>query len=204
VGKLYILRHGNTFDAGDIIRRVGCRTDMPLSLSGLNQAKMVAQMFATKGIFFERAYCSALMRTRQTAEEVLKVGDNDCRLTVLSFLNEIDYGPDENQPESAVVERIGNDALFLWDTQGLVPQGWLVEEELIRKGWQLLLQETALDADRNVLVVTSNGIARFVLPLIARMEGEVPLENLKLGTCRYGVVDCKPEGAEFVAWNVKF
>ena len=36
---IYIVRHGNTFDKGDVVTRVGARTDLPLSRSGFAQAE---------------------------------------------------------------------------------------------------------------------------------------------------------------------
>ena len=39
MSRVYIVRHGNTFDRGDVILRVGGRTDIPLSTSGIDQAK---------------------------------------------------------------------------------------------------------------------------------------------------------------------
>ncbi|HAO37083.1 MAG TPA: histidine phosphatase family protein, partial [Hyphomonas sp.] len=38
MARLIIVRHGNTFDKGDTVTRVGGRTDLPLSASGLAQA----------------------------------------------------------------------------------------------------------------------------------------------------------------------
>ncbi|MFZ4686424.1 MAG: histidine phosphatase family protein [Hyphomonadaceae bacterium] len=36
--RIFIVRHGNTFDKGDVVTRVGGRTDLPLSTSGSAQA----------------------------------------------------------------------------------------------------------------------------------------------------------------------
>ncbi|MEO1406790.1 MAG: histidine phosphatase family protein, partial [Pseudomonadota bacterium] len=73
---IYIVRHGNTFDKGDIVTRVGARTDLPLSSSGEAQADRLATHFrdiAPNG--FTAAYCSELQRTRQTAETILQAYD---------------------------------------------------------------------------------------------------------------------------------
>ncbi|MEL6754250.1 MAG: histidine phosphatase family protein, partial [Pseudomonadota bacterium] len=43
---LYIVRHGNTFDTGDTVLRVGGRTDLPLSTSGEMQATALGIHFA--------------------------------------------------------------------------------------------------------------------------------------------------------------
>ena len=73
---IYIVRHGNTFDKGDVVTRVGARTDLPLSSSGRAQAEKLAAHFrevAPQG--FSAAYCSPLQRTRQTAETILGAYD---------------------------------------------------------------------------------------------------------------------------------
>ena len=35
MARVIICRHGNTFDKGDLVRRVGARTDLALSKSGI-------------------------------------------------------------------------------------------------------------------------------------------------------------------------
>ena len=68
---LYIVRHGNTFDKGDTVTRVGGRTDLPLSVSGLKQAAALADHFEKHGLSFATASTSPLKRTRVTAETIL-------------------------------------------------------------------------------------------------------------------------------------
>jgi len=43
MSRIVICRHGNTFDKGEIVTRVGARTDLPLSTSGRTQAKILAK-----------------------------------------------------------------------------------------------------------------------------------------------------------------
>ncbi|HBU32950.1 MAG TPA: histidine phosphatase family protein, partial [Hyphomonas sp.] len=69
MARLIIVRHGNTFDKGDTVTRVGGRTDLPLSASGLAQADALANHFADTR--FVAAFCSPLMRTRQTARAMI-------------------------------------------------------------------------------------------------------------------------------------
>ncbi|MEO1324200.1 MAG: histidine phosphatase family protein, partial [Pseudomonadota bacterium] len=137
---IYIVRHGNTFDKGDTVTRVGARTDLPLSQSGQAQADKLAEHFrsiAPEG--FDVAFCSALQRTRQTAETILRVCGSRRGLQVLDFLKEVDYGPDENQPEDRVIARIGEAALEAWDREAVPPPGWDVEPENIIAEWASLL-----------------------------------------------------------------
>ena len=62
---IYIVRHGNTFDKGDTVTRVGARTDLDLSVSGQAQADALGTYFRDKGIVFSRTIAGPLKRTRQ-------------------------------------------------------------------------------------------------------------------------------------------
>ena len=201
--EIYIVRHGNTFDKGDTITRVGARTDLPLSASGQTQAEALALHFmALVPAGFGTAYCSALQRTRQTAEAILAVRETRPTLKTLEFLREVDYGVDENQPEEAVIARIGEAALAAWDRDAVPPPGWDVDPEAIKGAWRNLLHSLAsMDADGPVLVVTSNGIARFVLDAIT--EFEIEPESIKLKTGAYGHLRARGNAVTLVSWNVR-
>lgn len=197
MARLFIVRHGNTFDAGDVVTRVGGRTDLPLSSSGRRQAEALAAHFAEAR--FTAALASPLQRTRATARAILGARTDAPALLIRSFLREIDYGPDENQPEEAVLARLGEAALKAWDEDGAPPPGWLVDPAAIRAGWAALLAETgALAADARVLVATSNGTARF-LPDVVDTAPEGLDRKLKTGA--WGEVDVTPAGARIAAWN---
>ena len=200
---VYIVRHGNTFDKGDTITRVGARTDLPLSVSGQTQAEALALHFmAVVPMGFSAAYCSALQRTRQTAEAILAVCGTRPTLETLDFLREVDYGVDENQPEDVVIARIGEAALAAWDKDAVPPPGWDVDPEAIKGAWRDLLQSIAsMDADKPALIVTSNGIARFVLDAITDFETQP--ESIKLKTGAYGRISTRDDAITLVSWNVR-
>lgn len=199
MARLFIIRHGNTFDSGDTVTRVGGRTDLPLSTSGQAQATALAVHFA--GIHFKAAFCSSLERTRATARAILGTHTSAPPLLILPFLTEIDYGPDENQPEDVVAARIGDAALAAWDRDAMPPDGWHVDPAALRNSWKALLDRAqGLDAEDCILIVTSNGIARFVPDVV----DEVP-ETLdrKLKTGAWGEVEIKDGSARITAWNVR-
>ena len=202
---VFIIRHGNTFDAGDVVTRVGARTDLPLSRSGRAQADLLADYFATEvPQGFAQAYCSALIRTRQTADMVLQRYDEAPELAVLGFLREIDYGPDENQPETAVIARIGTQALCDWDTSAIPPPGWEIEPDAIIQHWENLFKMLA-ESDtggKPVLIVTSNGIARFALA--AADTSTTKQGEIKLKTGAFGRFSLKPGSrARVEKWNIQ-
>lgn len=191
--KLYIVRHGNTFERGDVVTRVGGRTDLPLSPSGRAQAEALQAHLA--GVAFVSARSGPLKRTRETALAILK-GREAPELTTELFLREIDYGPDENRPEDQVVARIGADALEAWEAHGVPPPGWRVDPAALVGNWQELLRKLAA-IDGAHLIVTSNGIARFALTA----AGDARLGKLRTGA--YGVVAVDAAGARVESWDVR-
>lgn len=197
MATLYVVRHGNTFDARDVVTRVGGRTDLPLSASGRAQAAALAAHF--EGTRFAAALASPLERTRATARAILSRRTDSPALLIRSFLREIDYGPDENQPEEAVIARLGAAALKAWDEDGTPPEGWIVDPAAIRSGWSALLLEIAgLPADANVLVVTSNGTARFLPDVVD--EAPAGLDR-KLKTGAWGEVLLDGKSSLIKDWN---
>lgn len=199
--RIYVVRHGNTFDKGDIVRRVGGRTDLPLSVSGREQAERLAGHFKTNGIAFDKAFSSPLKRTMETAETILNAQGGNLRIETATFLKEIDYGPDENAPEQDVVRRIGEEAMRRWEAEAIPPPGWRVDTEGLVAAWASFLSEFANSEAQNILAVTSNGIARFLLSLPALKN---PDAALKLRTAAYGIIRIGADGTPILeAWNLR-
>ena len=192
--RLHIVRHGNTFDKGDIVTRVGGRTDLPLSISGTAQAEALARHFATTS--FTTARSGPLKRTRETARAILAAQPNAPELTTDLFLREIDYGPDENRPEEDVIARIGKPALDAWERDSIPPPGWRVDPAAIIGNWQELFSDLA-EEEGDHLIVTSNGIARFAL---AAANAHRP--DAKLPTGGYGVIELTPDPV-LLHWNLR-
>lgn len=194
---LTIVRHGNTFDAGETPTRVGARTNLPLSASGIRQSESLAAYFRDKR--FTAAFCSPLQRTRQTARTILNGGPGGPALLILPFLTEIDYGPDENHTEEAVVARIGADAIAAWDRDAVPPPGWHVDPDALRAAWSdLLARASGLDPGANVLVVTSNGIARFLPDIVTEIPAGL---DRKLKTGAWGTVGVAGHVTRILDWN---
>jgi broad specificity phosphatase PhoE len=180
---LVIVRHGNTFTAGEPPRRIGVRTDLSLTAEGEAQAHALGAHFTAKGWQFARTLVSPLLRTRQTAEAILAKQSTPAPLEHADFLAEIDHGPDENRTEPQVLARIGQPALAAWDEHAIAPPGWTVDSDRRIAAWKALLE--ALTPDQPpLLLVTSNGAARFALKALP----DLPQHSLKLATGSYGVI----------------
>lgn len=203
--RVFVVRHGNTFDKGDTVTRVGARTDLDLSPSGQAQADALARHFEAEGIVFSRALSSPLKRTVQTAEAILARQNAGVALEHAEFLREIDYGPDENQPEPDVVARIGQAALDAWETAAIVPPGWTVDPDQLTAAWRGCFAELSIQSrGRDVLTVTSNGIARFALLLAQLGDRDETGQGLKLKTGAYGVFECGEAGdVSLRDWDVR-
>ncbi len=198
--RLFIVRHGNTFDKGDVIRRVGCGTDLPLSSSGRAQAEALARHFAEQGIRPDLVLVSPLKRTQETAEAMIAAQPGLPSWQIEPRLNELDYGPDEGLPEEQVVARLGQAALDDWDRYAQVPPGWKVEPAQLAMDWSLLLDDLRGQAAETIVLVTSNGTARFVLPLCERDGAAVA--SIKLKTAAFGELELPTdERPRILRWN---
>lgn len=199
-----VVRHGNTFAADEQPRRIGARTDLPLTTEGVEQARMLGRHFAAHGWRFDRVLVSPLMRARQTAHEILAEQADAPAAQEVDFLREVDHGPDENMPESAIVDRIGQQAVDAWDTDATIPSGWIVEPQKRKSAWQQLFAEGA-DADAITLLVTSNGAARFALLADPDLQSAAEsLPSLKLPTGGFGVIKRRADGTlALESWGVR-
>ncbi len=198
---LYIARHGNTFAAGETPRRIGRRTDIALVDSGRAQAAALGTYFAEHQIAFDKIYSAPLKRTRETADAIAALAARPVDVTIEPALLEIDYGPDENQPEADVIARIGADTLEAWNTKALPPPGWDVDVKALIDAWRsLFAQIREMPTDDVVLAVTSNGVARFALNAANASLDEFPK---KLRTGAFGRVDISHHDAIVSAWDVR-
>jgi probable phosphoglycerate mutase len=196
-----IVRHGNTFAAGEPPRRIGARTDLPLTPAGVAQGEALGAYFASAGWRFARVLVSPLERTRRTAEAILNHQDHPPAPIACDWLREIDHGPDENRTEDEVLARIGAEALAAWDERAQPPPDWIVDAEKRHAAWRDLF---ASDPGPT-LVVTSNGAARFALSAdLALVAARSELPNLKLPTGSYGVIRKNSEGTlEVPVWGLR-
>ncbi|MEM7650471.1 MAG: histidine phosphatase family protein [Pseudomonadota bacterium] len=201
---LIIARHGNTFSPDDTPTRVGARTDLPLVEKGHDQAKALGKYLNENRLIPDVIYTSNLKRTIETAEIAVKASGVTNPVYPLDMFNEIDYGPDENKPEDEVIARIGAEAINAWDESAIVPEGWLVDPEKIKKDWfDFADQISAHDDNETVLVVTSNGIARFAPYITGDFDAFAAQHSIKLSTGAFGILKCENGVWSAENWNQK-
>lgn len=196
--RLLIARHGNTFGPGDIVTRVGI-TDLPLVESGLMQGQRIGAYISKHNLTPDVIYSSQLKRAIQTAEQAQKTMHTQLPIKKLAIFNEIDYGPDENQPEEKVIARIGEQALKNWETSAAVPAGWNVDPTEIINHWKHFARQITEDhAGKIILVVTSNGIARFAPYLTGNFDHFTSKHSIKIST---GAICLLEKSMSSEAWN---
>ncbi|MGB4056621.1 MAG: histidine phosphatase family protein [Alphaproteobacteria bacterium] len=201
---LIIARHGNTFEAGDTPRRVGARTDIPLVDSGREQARAIGRYLKNNRLIPDVVYASELQRTQETAQIAIAESGVSNPVYTLDIFNEIDYGPDENKTAAEVTLRIGAQAIKDWDQKCIVPPDWNVDTDAIIKNWLDFADHIRQHEDNEtVMVVTSNGIARFAIHLAPNVMEFKKNNAIKLSTGAIAIL--KHIGDEWVIheWNIK-
>ncbi|WP_156678245.1 histidine phosphatase family protein [Sphingomonas profundi] len=200
---LVIVRHGNTFAPGETPLRIGARTDLPLVPGGIAQARALGGWFAGAGIRFDRAFVSPLRRTQETAALILDDQPDPPAIEPAGWLAEIDHGPDEGRTDAAVVARIGADALAQWDERAVPPPGWLVDKESRLAAWRALY-DAAEGMGGTLLIVTSNGSARFALMAQVALHAEArALPSLKIRTGAWGEIAVEAGVARLCGWDLR-
>ena len=197
VKRLLIVRHGNTFEPGEPLRRIGARTDLPLTQEGKRQARCLGRWIAASWGGVDAALCGPLRRAEETARLIL----DECRapepLKIASFLDEIDHGPDEGRVEQEVLARVGAKALADWQRSATVPAGWRVDPIEQVQSWKRAADDFSAGT---TLLVTSNGVARFALLALLKQR---PAAGLQLRTGALGEIVVAEEDAYLVRWNVR-
>lgn len=196
--KLIIARHGNTFGPGDTPTRVGGRTDIPLVASGIEQAKRLGVHLKSAGIIPDAIYSAELLRTKQTAQHAFP----EQSILTLPCFNEIDYGPDENKTEDEVIARVGEKAISDWNDHAIVPEGWQVSPSDIIQSWHDFA-DGIIGKHKTVLVVTSNGIARFAPYLTGDFAGFCKDHTIKLKTGALSIFNHTNHHWDTELWNFR-
>ena len=202
--RLIIARHGNTFGPGDTPRRVGRRTDLPLVASGEAQARRIGDYLRRHQMVPDVVFAAPLQRSYDTARLAVEALGCDLPITIDARFNEIDYGPDENQPESTVVARIGDQALRDWNEHAKVPPGWRADPQAIIDDW-LAFGDICRQSfsGRTALVVTSNGIARFAPHLSGDFEGFRREHSIKIATGALCFLRVRGSQWAVEQWNIR-
>jgi probable phosphoglycerate mutase len=220
---LVIVRHGNTFVAGQTPTRVGRKTDIPLVEEF--KSRNVAKYLLNKNIIPDRIFAAPLKRTMQTANLIINEMKLDTVVIPDNNFMEIDYGEDENKTEPQVMYRLGLEyaknnnlsvnipeneiieygkaVIDLWNIKAIVPAGWNVDVEGIISSWKNLAY--SIENKETALICTSNGIIRFA-PYILNKSNAEAFNNkydLKVSTGSVSIFKTVGNIWKCIEWNTK-
>jgi len=89
--------------------------DPPLTDAGRGEAVAAGRLLAAQGCRFDRAYCSALVRARDTLDAVLQYSGNAGVPVVADWrLNERHYGALQGEDRNTLVRRVGQGQVYRW------------------------------------------------------------------------------------------
>ncbi len=185
--QIFLLRHGESdANKGNVF---GGWSDTPLTRLGKEQAKALRKRLDKEGIGI--AYCSDLLRTRQTVEYA-KLG---CEVVYSPALRERNYGMLEGKPWDSVPdpERFHLDPY-------LRPPGGETPEEVQKRVADYFESTIAKDAHEKALVISHHG----PLVLLAMHVLGMPLEKwrtLALGNAGLSILGWEEGIWRLRLWN---
>ncbi len=199
---LILMRHGNTFEAGETPRRVGAATDLPLTTAGEAQAQALAALIKARFLPLSAIITAPLLRTKRVAEAIANA--TNAALMIDERLTEITYGAWENKTDAAITALGDAAQLAAWDHDGMWPESanWTPSKATLEHNIASLLDEQhknlSLPESGHRILVTSNGILRFIHQAVT---GKPPADEAKVKTGRYCVLAPRATGWTIEAWN---
>jgi len=199
--RVFLVRHGNTFAAGDKVVWVGARTDLDLTPEGVTQAEAVGEALRFLGAKPGALYFGPLKRTVQSAWAIAPVfGLTPEQFHTCEELREIDYGIWEGRSNDEIRADYGSEAIDGWQKRNVWPDGfnWSPSLDRIKANWNGLM-ERIIDAGNgsDAIVVSSNGIFK----LVAEALG-IPKDEAKMATGSISVLGVSKAGEISVElWN---
>ncbi len=192
--KFFIIRHGNTFMPNDEILRVGKRTDLPLSLSGIQQIEKLAKYININNIHPDIIISSNLKRTIQTGAIINQSLPITAQTQQLDVFDEIDYGVFDGMAETKVQTLIP-DELQLWETKNIMPSSWSPSAYTIINNLTTFFTQSLLSPQiNNFMIITSNGIAKFIPKSLG-----IEYTSSKLSTGSISLIEYTDN-----TWNIKY
>ena len=170
--SLFLVRHGQT--DWNLAKRFQSRSDIPLNLTGREQARSVRECLRGAGTQFSLVKTSPLVRARETAEIIFASTDVDPQID--TALIEISLGDFEGELEETLKTRLG-DVFDEWRTQHFTkaaPNGETIDEA-IERIQPTLASIRGMQGEPDVLLVGHQGIN---MAIMAALSGRKDLQSL--------------------------
>ena len=146
---IYFVRHGQTDDNANGNLLTGWSAT-PLNEKGLEQAKETAKEL--KNVRFDICFCSPLVRTKQTLDEILEY-HKDLEVVFDDRLKERDYGEITGKPASICKFR-------RWNANDKIPFKMETIPEIYNRVANFYDDLKGNYKNKNVLIVSHSGVGR--------------------------------------------
>lgn len=196
-GTIIFVRHGNTFERNEQPRFVGSREDPPLTEKGRRQLEAVGSFVRDSELKPRLVYSGPRLRQKESAEIICRIINQGITATVDPLLEEIDYGLWEGLTQSEIASRWPVE-YKAWQESDIWPESIFgVSKKEFKNKIESWLN-TARATDKNIVVVTSNGVLRMVHEIIK--AGKIsPSSKVKPGNiCAISFLN---GASEVLYWN---
>jgi probable phosphoglycerate mutase len=202
--EILFARHGNTFAPGDKVVWVGRETDLPLVDKGLAQAAEAAEALSRCDLVPDAIYAASLARTRRFAE-IVAAALGLPEPMIDQRLDELDYGrwAGRSNDEIAAEGEKSRAAMEAWSACDRWPPAgiWASEQdEVLRALDDFVAERLGEGRHRRPLVVSSNGILRFLPRLLLPAGAQLP--SFRMRTGHLGLVERQAGTARLCCWDV--
>ncbi|MDF0490537.1 2,3-bisphosphoglycerate-dependent phosphoglycerate mutase [Sphingomonas sp. H39-1-10] len=180
---LILARHGqSTANAAGIFTG---RSDPPLTATGRDEARRIADQLIEAGLCPDRIFCAALDRCRETTAIIVEtMGLEDCPVTNDPWLNERDYGLLTGRRKDEIGELCGADQLRRWrrsytDTP---PMGESLRDTAARvlRAYVSAILPQAMTGGTTLIISCGNALRALVMTLDDLDEHQI--ENFDIST----------------------
>ncbi len=193
--RLFLARHGNTFNASDKVVTVGAHMDLPLTEFGHQQALALSEYFSKNNIIFDKVYCGKLTRQKQTAQAVCKTVIEN-----IAALDELDYGPWEGLTDDEIKSQWPSE-FHDWSESGIWPSA-IFKMSFEQKQAMIRNWLEGLDFnEETILAVSSGGTIRLFLSLIPEIWKNINFRSYKIKTGHLCALLITPQTLEMLSWN---
>jgi len=175
---IYFVRHGQTNDNANGNLLTGW-TATPLNEVGFAQARETAKEL--KNVKFDICYCSPLVRTRQTLDEILKYHKN-LQIVFDDRLKERNYGEITGKPADICKFR-------RWNANDKIPFEMETIDELFERVSSFYDEILPKTKGKNVLIVSHSGVGRMTYFYFNGKPKDNDYSNFAIGNAKVMTYD---------------